>query len=704
MVHQFSSTQKKSKFSSVPLLCIACLCPSMGVAAQNTSTSVKESSNVDLETITITAEKIHEPVIKQTDSSEAAQHGDLADLLAKQTGMNVIRHGNQTGLLQVNGLSQERVKLLVDGINITPACPNHMDPPLHYASSRQSSKVITYKQATPVSQSGDSLGSTVSVQPAPLIYSSTNTLEHTGSLGADYNSGLQRRSVYLTDSISSEHLNLTVTAETQKADELKSAKGDVALTGFEKNMAELRAGYKTTMGNEFELSVGKLNTEDAGTPALRMDMAEDDASKIGIKSSVNAGKGYVESQLYYHDIDHVMDNYSLRTKTTQKMRADASSTDTGANISYTLPNENGYVNMGLNVQQQKFSTKQTMLMTKMQRDLIPEASRKRVGIFFENEHQYTPKISTIMGLRTDVVSLNTHPIEYSMMPDMAAKTAFNNADRKKQNNHVDALISGTYKLSNNADIALSLARNTRSPSIIEQYLWKSSKTYAQGDGYSYLGNLDLKPEVSHKLSATFGYAKHTPKSKGALESRSEVYIQNIDDFIQGVATTTPNVLQFQNTDARLFGINQTMSYAFTDTLALDGTLSYVRGKNTKLNDNLYRIAPLSGSGKLTYDCKPNCLWKVSAEVVAAAKQSKVSKYNQEKTSPGYAIMNLSASLQANKWLEIGAGVNNIFDKYYAPHLAGVNLVDNQVYGGHLAPNQKLPEAGRSAFVFVTANW
>jgi iron complex outermembrane receptor protein len=51
------------------------------------------------------------------------------------------------------------------------------------------------------------------------------------------------------------------------------------------------------------------------------------------------------------------------------------------------------------------------------------------------------------------------------------------------------------------------ARKTRSPNLYERYTWgrgtmAMTMTNWFGDGNGYVGNIDLKPEVAHTLSAT----------------------------------------------------------------------------------------------------------------------------------------------------------------------------------------------------------
>ena len=58
---------------------------------------------------------------------------DGGDLLRGMPGVVVMRNGPQSGIAQIRGLGGDRVRVRVDDRTITPACPNHMDPPLHYA-------------------------------------------------------------------------------------------------------------------------------------------------------------------------------------------------------------------------------------------------------------------------------------------------------------------------------------------------------------------------------------------------------------------------------------------------------------------------------------------------------------------------------------------------------------------------------------------
>ena len=124
--------------------------------------------------------------------------------------------------------------------------------------------------------------------------------------------------------------------------------------------------------------------------------------------------------------------------------------------------------------------------------------------------------------------------------------------------------------------------------MVERYIWTPSSTYGAADGRNYIGNVDLKPEISRQISILGDF------SFGMLRLKQSVFFNKVDDFIQGVAiSSAPDAtLKFSNINAKLSGAETTISYIISDNLRLDGNVSYVRGKNTANDDNLYRICLL----------------------------------------------------------------------------------------------------------------
>jgi len=101
----------------------------------------------------------------------------------------------------------------------------------------------------------------------------------------------------------------------------------------------------------------------------------------------------------------------------------------------------------------------------------------------------------------------------------------------------------------------------------------------------------------------------------------------------------------------------------------DGIASYARGRRTDVSDNLYRLAPPNASVGLTWE---NEQLSVTTEVTGYMKQDKVSDFNDEQATPGYGLVNAALVWYPVDSLRLEARVDNLLDKAYQDHVAGIN--------------------------------
>jgi iron complex outermembrane recepter protein len=91
---------------------------------------------------------------------------------------------------------------------------------------------------------------------------------------------------------------------------------------------------------------------------------------------------------------------------------------------------------------------------------------------------------------------------------------------------------------------------------------------------------------------------------------------------------------------------------------------------------------------------------LGAEVFAAADQNRVSQTNGELAGDGYATIGLFARYALTDALAIEAGVENLLDEAYAPHLAG----RSRVGASDVPVGERLPGPGRGVWARVTAQF
>lgn len=625
---------------------------------------------------------------------------DAAAIVRTMPGVAIVRNGPQTGIVQLRGLSGDRVAVRVDGMTITPACPNHMDPPLHYAAAGSGDLVDLYAGISPVSAGGDHIGGSLSIaRPEPVFADGPATLFH-GKLGSSF-LGSQDTALATADlTFAQGDAAFQYRGSGATADDLRFPGGTVADSGYKTTHHEIIGAWRTD-GGYLAVDAGFSATRDAGTPALPMDMIKDDAWKFGLTQKEKFGWGTLENRLYVHDIDHLMDNFSQRPVAMggMAMEAPSSSRDIGWTGGVLLPRGDSSLRTGIDLHRNEFDAEQVAIATGKRRDTFNDNVRSRAGAYIDWENVWSEKWTTRIGLRGDVVSSDADAVSNEIMPMgmiLADQNAFNSADRSFTDPLVDAAAAVSYKPDETTTVELAIAVKNRAPSLVERYLWTPLNASAGlADGRTYLGNLDLDPETSFQVGL-------------GLEKRGESwsfevtpFYQLVDDYIQGMPinrldANKMRVLQYQNIDrAELYGVELAGTYDINEDFSIDASISHVRGRSKDTGDDLYRIAPLRGIVDLAWHHE---MWESHLEWMWADAQNHVSDVQGETPSPGYGLLNLRLAKVFVKTLRVEVGVENLLDHRYADHLGGVNRVS----GGDLDVGERIPGAGR--FAYGSVSW
>lgn len=664
------------------------------------ATAWAESTVYQAGDILVTAPQVVAPLgtmwISPGDDSGSPE-ADLAGQLPDLPGLAVVRNGPMTGIAQMRGLFNERVKIRVDGMEITPACPNHMDPPLHYATAFETGELEVISGVTPVSLGGDSLAGTIDARSPALDFSTQGT-KTKGALMAGHTQGNDARNLAARAEFLGERVSLRYQGSYFSSNDYDYADGTVRNTGVGGSQRHALTLAGQVGGGSLELTAGTHRTRDAGNPSLPMDMIQDDADRLGLVWRTPLGEGSLTARLYRHDIDHLMDNFSLRANSNplgMHMWAPAESADTGLGLEWARPWAGGGLKLGLDYHGNDFDAYQRRKSDASIQDIINNGERNRLGAYADWWSPLRGNWLYNAGLRVDRVSMDADPVGTftgAGAPVLVDANAFNTADRGLADTNWDATLLARYRVSSALHLEAGLARKTRSPSLLERYEWTPLNASAgQADGRRYLGNLALEPEVAHTVNLGARY-----RGRG-LEILPAIFYSQVDGFIQGTPYVHPSgtVLRYQNVDAKLYGAEARWRYPISTNVTLDGSLSWVRGENEDNGDNLYRIAPLRGTFNVGYASGP---WGLRGEWLLVAGQNDVAAYNGELPSSGYGLINLRAGYRFANGLSLTAGVDNLFDKLYHDHLSGINNVPG------VTGYSQLPGPGRSVYLRAAYSW
>ncbi|MDJ0928549.1 MAG: TonB-dependent receptor [Gammaproteobacteria bacterium] len=676
-------------------------------------------------------------VLNITPGVSAAPTPDSMDIIKRLPGATVNRNGPLSGQAQYRGLFGPRMTVLVNSMRVTPGGLNWMDAPMHYLPPGLANNVTLTRGIAPVSR-GPGIGGLIEARSKQPDFVSSAEFQSMGdlTLSGMSNDGYSVSGVL---GLSNQRHRFHVLGSYEDGDDLEFGGGKIGGTSHERGTYGV--GYGLSWGsNELSLEYTHTDTEPTGTPALPLDIDFFDTDRFNLGLRSEWGGVTWAAQLFYTDVEHAMNNFLLRDPPDnsslplppfigpERRFVDVESDAIGFAFSGAFDVLSGTAKLGIDGNFEEHSG------LVQDPDVPPffvqnfnKATQDNIGLFAEWLGELPEDWSLEIGLRYQRTESDADPVQAqpAQLCDSGAfppgtppcavaalRNRFNNAKRDLDDDNVDAVVKLDWKIRDGMTVNFGYAHKTRAPSYIERYLWIPLEVNSGlGDLNNYVGNLDLKSEKSNQVELGLEWNFEN----GYFAPRA--FFRDIKDFIQGTASTDPIViavsgaangdptpLQFTNTDAELYGVDLVFGYRLMEPLSLDATVSYVRGKNTSLDDNLYRIAPLNGRLALTWERQD---WSVTVEGVGAAKQKKISRAivldeprsTNEPTS-GWGILNLYGQWRSPWGLQFRAGVENLFDKDYANHLAGFN----RTMPSDVPFGERLPGTGVNWFGQLAYAW
>ncbi|MBT8074506.1 MAG: TonB-dependent receptor, partial [Xanthomonadales bacterium] len=619
------------------------------------------------------------------------------------------------------GLFGAQNNISIDGLGYKSGCPNWMDSPLSAIPQSQTQSVTLSRGLGSVAVIEEGLGGSIAIDVRREGFSERDGWGTFGRFEAGSGSNASSWGGSLYTGVNNQDNWLDVAASFDKGDDYEFNGGTVAATEYDRKQYRFGYGHRFT-GAEISLGAVINRTGESGTPALPMDIIYIDSEQYSLAIDTTDGEGDLSFKINTTSVDHVMNNFTLRPPPTAKngMKTLRSTLATGDNGDFKLTydrafGENNFL-FGVDGKRERHDADLSNPANDMfYITMFNGIKRDRYGVFGQLT-RVAGDWGIEAGLRYNSLTMNADEVggNLAMMGGMpmpvtqqdrldALAAAFNESDRHKKNKQFSAILKASRELGNGR-LNLGVGRKVRSPSYQERYLWLPMEaTSGLADGYTYLGDIDLKPETSIELTAgvdwAFGRFKLTP----------EAYYRDVSNYIQGVPSTNPVAnqfafmmsgrlpLQYANVDAELYGFDMGYEFEIDASWLLRGNLGYVRGKRKDVKDNLYRIAPLSSFLELSWRQEKYFL---AMENVAASKQQKVSVYNDEQPSAGWGILNVRGGYNLNNIFVLNLGVENLFDKAYQDHLGGYN----RVIGSDVPLRERLYSKGRNYYIKLNANW
>lgn len=329
--------------------------------------------------------------------------------------------------------------------------------------------------------------------------------------------------------------------------------------------------------------------------------------------------------------------------------------------------------------------------------LIPDYNLSDGGLFLYSQKAVN-KFSLAGGLRFDTRNIKSETliINHPGEPEEILFEGFN-----KNFNAVSGSLGLSYQASKISTIKLNLSRGFRAPNIAEL----SSNGIHEGTFKYEIGNIDLKPEISHQLD--FAYILNSEH----LTFEFTPFVNFIKNY-----SFTEKLKSSSGNDSLPTGDPQYPAYKFIsgkavlsggevfvdihphplDWLHIENTFSFVRGLSNNKTDStrnlpfmpapVYKVA-LKAEFKNINKRLETLILKAGLENYFP--QSKIySAYHTETQTPGYTLLNALLGAEINafkkyKALSIFISANNLLNIAYQNHLSRLKYAgENPLTGRH----------------------
>ncbi len=647
--------------------------------------SAEELTDIQISSPVMDKATISNEAIEEIDTRNAVDGGDL---LKNINGINTIRRGGHGLDAVIRGQSDQRLNTFLDGAMVYGACSSKMDPASTYANVNNYDSVTVIKGTQSVIFGSGGPGGIISFK---RVTEPVSKPEYSIGQNFDSNAGSYTTSANMVFPLSSSSY-LRLNGSSSNAGNFETGSGIKPLTEYSTTDYTVILGTKLSDGSKLEINYSNNRQDKVGYPGLKMDIVYSYTDMYTLKyhrltpfsifSKMNV-------ELFNTDIDHLMDNSTLRGVLENGQMHTPTASDTyGGRIIGTIGSD---IRAGIDYEHNTKDAEQNMRMNGMNvfmSYLWPGVETQKLGLFFEKD---STNIS--YGIRYDQVELDPTRADADPGTGMMQKTAnqIYTADytgtitaTKREFDNLSGFIRMNKKIMQ-GDSYVSFSINERAPDTTELFNAKNSSTAMM----RHVGNPNLSSE--RHMTLEVGY-------EGMLMGNhisGSVYYNDVDDYVTTyrLDDSTMKARLYKNVDATLYGyeLSAHRLIAGVDTTL---NLNYTRGEDDTQNRALPQIMPLAGD--LTFELK-SATSNYGLRINFADTQDRFdSKVLDVGETGGYAVYDIFAGFEPTPNLRFTVGMSNITDKRYATHLNTTNTLDSSA--------TRTDEPGRSFFGSLNYNF
>ena len=646
--------------------------------------------------------------------NEKIMSNDTGKLIDNFLGGNSIHNGGFSSLPMIQGLSDDRIKIKIDGMDLIASCANHMNAPLSYSDPVNIKNISVLAGLSAVDQGGDNIGGVIKIDTVKPIFSVDENQIFSGQFGTKYKSNNKTISANISLNTADQDTALSYFGSYVKAENYyaggtfkdaglaASDRGwldsdEVGSTAYKNQNHQV--SFSKVIDNEiYQVIAAYHDSPYENFDNQRMDSVGNKNYQLNLSQKGEYEWGKLTSRIYVDDTNHKHNfgpdkqyTYNNRSGQSYGMPMEADGITAGLAVDTEIfLNDQDTLKVGSEIQYYQLddtwaSNSGEGMMTGNAFLNINNGKRNRFDIYGQLDSLWTENWITSLGARLGIVQTDSDDVHgYNQTNNMgsnqlADSDTFNASKRKKTDENIDISLLTRYNMEEDSSIELGYSMKTRSPNLYQRYTWSTWTMAANmnnlyGDGNGYVGNIDLEPETAHKIGLVLN---HQDDNKN-WRIKINPYYTYISDYIDAnvIANRGDGYrnLKFDNQTATIYGLDvgadmhlfRTLNFGNFNLLS---KFNYQKGRNTDADTDLYNMMPPN----LTLAINQNVgSWNNSLSMLLVDKKDNVNSTRQERETAGFTKFDFVTSYQWESVSIIGE-VENILDKSYADPLGGEYL-------------------------------
>ncbi|MBK1439884.1 TonB-dependent receptor [Parapedobacter sp. ISTM3] len=631
-----------------------------------------------LEEVTVVA------VAKRKIETELKMAVSVDEFLASSDNISFIKRGAYAWEPLLNNMSTERTVITIDGMHVFGACTDKMDPITSYVESNNLS-TIDIKSGQEGSLHGATVAGSIDLKRKRTPFGLEKELSGAYQTGFEFNN---RQFFNLANlSYSSDKWVADGSVSLRKAGNYYDGNSsEVNHSQYNKFNTSLGAAYKTSPFSSLRVDAIFDMAKDVGYPALPMDLWLSRAliTSAAYKQLFEDGLIRVwDTKLYFNAVEHYMDD-TTRPENLVHMDMPGWSTTYGLTSNMNLKSGDYAAEIQLNAYN-------NLSIAEMR--MYPQDRSNRTMFAYSWPWVTTRYAGLSLNNTWDISAMSTVNFGGSLgwNHNYSKYAEFNwifHPGTPQQKDRILPALHASYLLDLSPfDFSVGGGYGHRAPSVSEGYGYY---IYNSFDRYDYIGNPDLKNEISYEVNASAGFKN---EKMGIRAKANYFYIQH---YIIGRILSLGSPMNYQSVGvkgytsldhARLFNMSLNADYHIRHDLHWEGTLTYARGVDEK-GGNLPFIRPLSYQSSLHF-MRGNVGLQTS--VNGDLTQENYSPEYGEDQTPAYVIWNASADYTftvKNMKATLQVGAENLLNAYYSTYADWGNI----------------PRMGRNVFTSLKFNF